>query len=135
MWAALTSAAAPALASFGAHYQGSSGDHRVYRLYLDGGEFVGPRGPLHAIRTAVRIERGGRPLRSGVQCLYLYHPGGGAPDRIECGPGAGDPLAGVVYVRDAPGVAAEASARMRCAKRCSRQVPATLVLEAEGDNH
>lgn len=126
---------APAQASFGAHYQGSSADGRSYQLYLDGGEFIGPRGPMHVIRATVRITRAGRPVPSAVQCLYLYHPGGAAADRIECGPGAGSPLAGVVFRREAPGTSAEASPRMRCASRCGRQVPVRLVLDAEGDNH
>ncbi len=127
-----------ALASFGAHYHGTSrerGDE--FRLYLDGGEFLGRSGPFQSIRVTVHQLRKGRLVRKGEGCVYRFDAQAPGRNRIECAEGGAGPLGGVVYARDTargPAAADEAEP-MVCVRRCGPRVPQRLLLEAEGDNH
>lgn len=131
-------AAGGACASFGAHYRGTSGDGVEFRLYLDGGEFLGTAGALQSIRVELHRLRRGRLHAGGADCLYRFDAADRARDRIDCAARAGSPLDGVVYVRDTAPDAARAGGieAMRCVRRCGRHVPRRLALEGAGeDNH
>lgn len=125
-----------AFGSLGAHYIGTSPDQTQVQLYLDGGKFLGPQGDFHVLQTDIRIQRNGRSVGTADHCRYIYNPANHTENRIECDDTARGRLRGVVYTldqklfRDSGGETQE----MRCAQRCSRQVPKVLVLEADEDN-
>ena len=129
-------AGAQAFGSMGAHYEGQSQDRSQFRLYLDGGEFLGARASLQSIRVTVHRLRQGRPSQTIQDCVYLQDLRDHRKDRIECAARSNGPLSGVVYVRDTRPDRAQRDAvePMVCVQRCSSQVPRRLRLDAEDDN-
>jgi hypothetical protein len=126
-----------AFASFGAHYHGTNRERDEFRLYLDGGEFLGRSGSFQSIRVTVHQLRKDRLVRKGEDCVYRFDAQEPGRNRIECAERMPGPLGGVVYVRDTargPAAADEAEP-MVCVRRCGPRVPQRLLLEAEGDNH
>ncbi len=131
-------ASTSAFASFGAHYAGTGRGGTGFRLYLDGGEFLGRKGSVQSIRVTVHQLRNGRLRATNDACVYHFDDTDRRQDRIECADRAVGPLRGLVYVREA----ARSMGRtdelepMVCARRCTPQVPPRLRLEkADEDNH
>lgn len=125
-----------AFGSFGAHYLGTSRDAGEFRLYLDGGEFLGRNASFQSIGVTVHQLRQGKSSRTIEGCVYRFDDRDRSKDRIECAETTRAPLSGVVYVRDkahATGREAEVDP-MVCVRRCSPRVPQRLGLEAENDN-
>ncbi|MFM9899409.1 MAG: hypothetical protein ACKVOT_00180 [Polaromonas sp.] len=134
-WGASTSA----FGALGAHYLGTSRNEGEFRLYLDGGEFLGRTASFHSIRVAVHQRRKGHPLRALGGCVYRFDDTDRQKDRIECATNKGSPLSGVAYARDprlkGAGADADALSQLVCVRRCSPQAPLRLTLEnAEEDN-
>lgn len=134
---ALLVASTSAQASFGAHYLGTSRDHTQFRLYLDGGAFLGRTGAFQAIRVTTHQVRPGQPLRAMEGCVYRFDDTNRRRDRIDCAEDAPHPLRGVAYARDPAqtGKGAGGPDRLVCVRRCGGTVPQRLSLEAEEDNH
>ncbi len=130
-------ASTSALGSFGAHYSGTSRDHGHFRMYLDGGEFLGRTGSFQTIRVTVHLLRQGQPLQALEGCVYRFDDRDRRRDRIECAEGAPSPLSGVEYARKLKpgGKDTPEPAQMVCVRRCDGRVPQRLRLEAEEDNH
>ena len=126
-----------AFGSFGAHYLGTSRDRTEFRLYLDGGEFLGRAASMQTIRVTVHQLSQGRPLRTLTGCVYRFDGTNPRRDRIECAENAQGPLKGVEYARDTKqsGKSTNALEILVCVRRCGGQVPQRLRLEAEEDNH
>ena len=119
------------------HYLGISRDHSEFRMYLNGGEFLGQIGSLQTITVAVHQLRKGHSLRALEGCVYRFDNKNGLRDRIECAQSTPGPLSGVEYARDLkkPENSVRALAYLVCVRRCGRQVPQRLSLEdAEEDN-
>ncbi|WP_295952605.1 hypothetical protein [Rhodoferax sp.] len=126
-----------AFASLGAHYLGWSRDQGEFRMYLDGGEFLGRTGPFQTIRVTVHLLRKGRPLRALEGCVYHFDELDRRRDQIACAEDAASPLRGVAYARDPQRGEKDANAleQMVCVRRCGRQVPQRVHLEeADEDN-
>lgn len=127
-----------ALGSFGAHYLGMSRDGIEFRLYLDGGAFLGRTASLQSIRVTVHQLRQGRLRGKSDDCVYRFDDTDHGRDRIECAERAHAPLNGVVYVRDTTRRAkgADGIEPMVCVRRCTARIPQRLRLEeADEDNH
>lgn len=129
-----------AFGSLGAHYLGFDHDQREFRMYLDGGEFLGRNGSFQSIRVTVHQIRKGQPMRALKGCVYHFDDTNRHRDRIECTESTSGPLRGVEYARDLKQRDEEAEAEdiepMVCVRRCGRLVPQRLSLEeAEQDNH
>jgi len=127
-----------AVAAFGAHYLGHNRQGAEFRVYLDGGEFLGRQGDFHAIRVTVHGLRGGR-LRHVVEgCVYRFDASRRERDTLECGPSAAGPWAGARYGRpgDARGRAGtDALQTLVCVRRCGPGIPQRLQIEgADEDN-
>ena len=135
---ALLAASTSAFASFGAHYLGFDRDHHEFRMYLDGGEFLGRNGSFQTIRVTVHQLRKGQPIRALKGCVYHFDDSNRHRDRIECTESTPSPLRGVEYARDLKQREKEAENMepMVCVRSCGRLVPQRLSLEeAEQDNH
>lgn len=130
-------ASTSAFGSFGAHYLGASRDHAQFRMYLDGGEFLGRMASFQTIRVTVHQLRQGRPMRVLAGCVYRFDDMNRRNDRIECAARVPGPLRGVAYARDPKedGKGVDELEPMVCVRRCGGQVPQRLNLEAEEDNH
>lgn len=117
-----------AFGAFGAHYLGFSRDRAEFRLYLDGGEFLGQQGAYKAIKVAVHQIPRGRPLRAVAGCVYRFDDTDRRRDRIDCAENPGSPLSGVAYTSGEDG-------SLVCVQRCGPRVPLRLHLEdADEDN-
>lgn len=142
--AALISLAAPlaprdAVAAFGAHYLGHNRQGDAFRIYLDGGEFLGKQGDFHAIRVTVHRVRGGRVRGTVEGCVYRFDERRRERDRLECSPSATGPWAGAWYGRPSPGAGqagpVDALESLVCIRRCGPGIPARLQIEgADEDN-
>lgn len=126
-----------AFGALGAHYLGTSRGQGEFRMYLDGGEFLGRTASFHSIRVAVHQIRSGRPPRTLGGCVYRFDEMDRRKDRIECAENKASPLSGVEYARD-PKLGEQGASDLSplvCVRRCSRQVPLRLSLEnADEDN-
>lgn len=126
-----------AFGAFGAHYLGTSRDHSEFRMYLDGGEFLGRTASFYTIGVAVHQLRKGQPLRRLGGCVYRFDDMDRRKDRLECAENKASPLSGVEYAREAThGEKGTVDlTELVCVRRCSRQVPLRLRLEsADEDN-
>jgi len=130
-------ASTSAFGSFGAHYLGTSRDRTEFRLYLDGGEFLGRTASLQAIRVTVHQLRPGQPRRTLEGCVYRFDETNPRRDKIECTDSASSPLKGVEYAREQKPAekGTHALEVLDCVRRCGGPVPQRLRLEAEEDNH
>lgn len=127
-----------AFGSFGAHYLGFDRDQNEFRMYLDGGEFLGRNGSFQTIRVTVHQLRKGHSTRTLKGCVYHFDDKNRHRDKIECAESTAGPLRGVEYVRDLKPQekGAQDMEPMVCVRRCGRLVPQRLSLEeAEQDNH
>lgn len=127
-----------AFGSLGAHYLGFDRDHREFRMYLDGGEFLGRNGSFQAISVTVHQIHKGQPIRTLKGCVYHFDDTNRLRDRIECAESTPGPFRGVEYARDLNQreKGAQDMEPMVCMRRCNRPVPQRLILEeAEQDNH
>lgn len=120
----------------GTYYDGTTQDKTTFTLYLDGGEFLGPQGAFHAIKTDLHVSRQGREIKTTDSCRFIYNPKDREHDSIACASPAGGRLRGVVYERDKPlyrnshGAAHD----MVCTQHCGPKVPKRLTLTEEEDN-
>jgi len=141
--AALIAVAAPwvhhdARAAFGAFYLGHDRQGTEFRIYLDGGEFLGRQGDFHAIRVTVHLLRKGRVAKTVAGCVYRFDEARRERDRLECSDSAAAPLNGVAYARPARSAAdarTDALESLVCVSRCGPAVPRRLQIEgADEDN-
>lgn len=119
------------------HYLGSSRDHNEFKVYLNGGGFLGRTGSMQAIKVTVHQVRKGLLVRSLEGCVYRFDESNRLRDRIECAVSTPGPLSGVEYARDLKQIkkGAHELDLLVCVRRCGRQVPQRLSLEeAEEDN-
>ncbi len=125
-----------AFASLGAHYAGTSRDGGRFRLYLDGGAFLGTQSSLQTTAVTVHRLANGRVVQTGQHCRYRHDPRDDRRNRIECAAGPRRLLGGAVFIRDPAdaGHRGDGSAPMVCAQRCGPDVPRRLLLQAEDDN-
>ncbi|MDB5895991.1 MAG: hypothetical protein JWQ88_3522 [Rhodoferax sp.] len=129
-----------AFGALGAHYRGFGPDRSEFRLYLDGGEFLGRKGSFQAIRVTVHQLRKNRPQRTLEGCVYRFDDMDRRRDRIECAESAPAPLAGVEYARPPAKDAkhakyADAVDALVCVRRCHPVVPSRLSLEGADDDN
>jgi hypothetical protein len=132
------SIAPPAWAAFGAHYEGRSRDGQTYRLYLDGGAYLGRSADMQSLRITVRRERQGVLTPVSTACTYFWSGHDPLKNRIECAAAPRSPLAGAAYARERSNGSAGAGGDevLVCVRGCGARVPGRLVLEdADEDNH
>jgi hypothetical protein len=144
MWAAaLICIAAPlahhdAFAGLGAHYLGHSARGSEFRVYLDGGEFLGKQGDFQVIRVTVHRVDERHLFHAFEGCLYLFDETRRERDRLECSLSAHGPMAGAQYIRPArrPGqTMTEVLSHLVCIRKCGSAVPRRLQIEgADEDN-
>lgn len=118
------------------HYQGFSRDKSSeFRLYLNGGEFLGRKASFHTIKVAAHQLRKGQVLRRLEGCVFHFDDADRSKDRIECAEHKTSPLSGVHYARDPKLVDKGTDEGLVCVRRCGPLVPLRLGLEgADEDN-
>ena len=128
-----------AFGAINAHYLGHAADRSEFRLYLDGGEYLGQSGGFQAIRVTVHQFRKQGARRTLTGCVYRFVDSDRSRDRIECADDAPGALRGVVYARSPRGAPRspgdDGADTLVCQRRCGPSVPRRLRLEdADDDN-
>lgn len=127
-----------AFAGLGAHYLGHSAQGKEFRVYLDGGEFLGKHGGFHLIRVTVHLVDGRQRLHRVEGCIYRFDEMKRERDRLECGSAVQGPLAGAQYVRPirAKGQTTTALANLLvCIRQCGPAIPGRLAMEGSDEDN